>query len=156
MALHQIIEKHKSKILNQEIVYTNKFIKYNATTNYAIKPSSSLISHSCNSFKYEYTHPILPPHLFTSPVTGKTYIVPIWQEVHPKTTLNDIEWIRPIKREVPKEKNTWKFESSSNPGQFYIVRKTGDTYKCNCSGFFRCRDKNVGCKHVVQAKQITK
>ena len=44
--------------------------------------------------------------------------MPTWRKVHPETTYNDIEWIKPVKIEVPVEKNTWKFESASDPGNF--------------------------------------
>lgn len=157
MALHQIIEKHKVVILGQEITYTNKFIKYTEKTSYGFKPSSSLISHSSRLFKYEHQHPTLPPALFTSPTSGKKFIVPTWIEVHPKTTLQDIEWIRPVKVEAPIEKETWKFESSSEKGLFYKVKKQGNKLTCNCSGFFRAKDRNKGCKHVQEVrKQLSK
>ena len=148
MALHQIIEKHKVNILGQEITYTNKFIKYTEKTSYGFKPSSSLVSYASRLFRYEYNHPTIPPALFISSASGKKYIVPIWKEVHPNTTLNDIEWIKPVKIEAPIEKETWKFESSSEKGLFYKVTKQGDQLKCNCSGFFRAKDRNKGCKHV--------
>ena len=148
MALHKIIEKHKVTILGQEIIYTNQFLKYSKSTSYSLKPSKSLTSHGVYIFKYTYEHHSLPPTLLISPVSGKKFIVPTWQEVHPQTTLADIEWIKPVKVEVPIEKETWKFESSSEPGIFYKVRKQGDKLICNCSGFFRCKDKVKGCKHM--------
>jgi len=154
MALHQVIEKHKVNILGQEIIYTNKFLKYTKGTSYGFKPSSSLISYSSGLFKYEYVHPTLPPTLLKSFITGKTYIVPTWQEVHPETTLKDIEWIKPAKVEVPVEKNTWKFESSSDPGHFYTVRQSGLRLSCNCSGFWRAKDRR--CKHIKEVEQKIK
>ena len=110
MALHRIIEKHKVNILGQEITYTNRFLKYSESTSYGFKPSKSLVSSGVYVFKYTYEHPQLPPTLFVAPISGKKYIVPIWKEVHPQTTLADIEWIRPIKVEVPVEKETWVLE----------------------------------------------
>jgi len=157
MALHKIIEKHKVTILGQEITYTNKFLKYSKSTTYSFKPSSSLTSHGVYVFKYTYEHHSLPPTLLISPISGKKFIVPTWKEVHPQTTLADIEWIKPVKIEVPIEKETWKFESSSEPGTFYKVRKQGDKLICNCSGFFRCKDKVKGCKHMQEVrKQLSK
>ena len=97
------------------------------------KPSSSLVSHASRLFKYTYEHPVLPPTLVV--LSGQKYIVPTWQKVHPETTLQDIEWIKPTKVEAPVEKNTWKFESSSDPGHFYTVRQSGLKLTCNCSGF---------------------
>jgi hypothetical protein len=151
MALHKIIERHKVVILGQEIIYTNEFIKYKEGTIFSIEPKNSLISHISRLFKYQYTHPILPPHLFTSPVSGEKYIIPTWQKVHPKTTLDDIEWIKPLVEDVPLEKNTWKFESSSSPDVFYIVRQKGDKFTCNCSGFFRSKIRK--CKHILQIEK---
>ena len=155
MALHRIIEKHKVNILGQEIVYTNKFIKYTEKTSYGFKPSSSLVSHASRLFKYTHEHSYLPPTLVV--LNGQKYIMPTWQKVHPETTYNDIEWIKPVKTEAPVEKETWKFESSSEKGLFYKVKKQGDKLTCNCSGFFRCKDRNKGCKHVQEVrKQLSK
>lgn len=155
MALHQIIEKHKIVLLGQEITYSNKFIKYTEGTSYGFKPQSSLISHASRLFRYEHHHDI-PPALFTNS-NGEVFIVPTWKKVHPKTTLKDIEWIKPSKVEVKVEKETWRFESSSEKGLFYKVTKQGSELKCNCSGFFRCKDKSKGCKHVQEVrKQLSK
>ena len=151
MALHQIIEKHKVTILGQEIIYTNKFIKHTEGTSYGFKPQSSLISHASRLFKYEFEHPYLTPSLFIDS-KGDKYIVPSWIKVHPKTTLKDIEVIRVEKIEAPIEKETWKFESSSEPGTFYKVRKQGDKLICNCSGFYRCKDRNKGCVHCQKVR----
>jgi hypothetical protein len=156
MALHQITERHKVNILNQEITYVNRFIKYTEGTNLTIKPASSLISHASNLFKYRYEHSLLSPTLFISPQNGKKYIVPTWQEVHPETTLKDIEWIKPILNSVEKDKpvgkEEWVFESSSEKGMFYKVTKKGDKINCNCSGFFRAKDKNKGCVHCQKVR----
>jgi len=153
MALHRIIQTHKVSILGQEITYTNKFLKYSETTSYGFKPSKSIISNGVYVFKYTYEHHSLPPTLFVSPVSGKKFIVPTWQEVHPQTTLLDIEWIRPVKVEVPVEKNTWTFESSSDPGHFYTVKQSGLKLTCNCSGFYRAKDREKGCKHAQQVRK---
>ena len=153
MALHKVTETYKVNILGQEITYTNRFIKHTKGTAYGFKPAPHLISGSSHLFRYEYIHPMLPPTLFISSVSGKKYIVPTWQEVHPETTLNDIEWIKPEKIEVPVEKDVWKFESSSDPGHFYTVKKSGLKLTCNCSGFYRAKDRNKGCKHVQEVRK---
>ena len=153
MALHQIIEKHKVTILGQEITYTNKFIKHTESTTYGFKPQSSLVSCASRLFKYEYTHPTLGPTLFTTN-DGETYIMPTWQKVHPKTTLADIEWTKPVKIVAPVEKNVWKFESSSDPGHFYTVRQSGFKYSCNCPGVWRSKDRK--CKHIKQVENDNK
>lgn len=157
MALHQVSETYKVNILGQEITYTNRFIQYTEGTSRGFKPASHMIGSSSRLFKYEYEHSMLPPTLFISPVDGQKYIVPTWQKVHPKTTLQDIEWIKPVTPvEAPIEKNTWKFESSSDPGHFYTVRQSGLKLTCNCSGFWRAKDRNKGCKHVQEVRKQLK
>ena len=152
MALHRIIETHKVNILGQDITYTNKFLKYSKSTSYGFKPSKSLTSQGVYVFKYTYEHHSLPPTLVV--LSGQKYIMPTWQKVHSETTLADIEWIKPVKPvEVPVEKNVWKFESSSEKGIFYKVTKQGDKLTCNCSGFYRCKDRNKGCKHVQEVRK---
>ena len=151
MALHRIIQTHKVSILGQEITYTNRFFKYSESTSYGFKPSKSLTSQGVYVFKYTYEHHSLPPTLVV--LSGQKYIVPTWQKVHPETTLNDIEWIKPEKIEVPVEKDVWKFESSSDPGHFYTVKKSGLKLTCNCSGFYRAKDRNKGCKHVQEVRK---
>ena len=109
---------------------------------------------SVSRFKYTYEHPLLPPSIIVSPTTGKTYIVPAWMEVLPETTLKDIEWIKPeIKKSVvvKQEPQTWKFESKSEPGSFYVVQVIGNKVKCNCAGQYRAKD--IQCKHMKEVQQ---
>lgn len=97
-------------------------------------------------FKYEYED-ITPPGLITT-ADGVKYIVPTWQQVHPKTTLSDIKWVNKIpKIEKPKTK-IWEFKSSSSD-QTYTVTYYDSKLKCDCMGFFRSRGN---CKHVKQVK----
>ena len=154
MALHRIIQTHKVSILGQEITYTNKFLKYSESTSYGFKPSKSLISSGVYVFKYTYEHHSLPPTLLVSPVSGKKFIVPTWQEVHPQTTLSDINWVKPVKVEPVVEKNTWTFESSSDPGHFYTVKQSGFKYSCNCPGVWRSKERK--CKHIKQVENDNK
>jgi hypothetical protein len=108
-------------------------------------------------FKYTYEHPTIPPTLHVE--NGKKYILPSNQEVILETTMDDIEWIKidPINRVIVYNKpkpiqapTTWEFESSSSPGQFYTVRLLGKTYKCNCPGVYRSKDKI--CKHIKEVQ----
>ena len=108
---------------------------------------------SVRKFKYEYVHPILSPRLYTSKQDGKTYIIPTWQEVHPQTTLNDIEWIKPEIGNKPEIKGVWEFESSSSKGKFYSVKQNGLKLTCNFSGFWRAKDREKGCKHVQSVRK---
>jgi len=150
MALHEIIEVKKVMILGQEITYKNKFLKHSESTTYGFKPDLSLVSHSVRCFKYDYEHHLLPPTLFTN-YKGEKFIVPSFTKVHPKTTLADINWIKPEKVEAPVEKNVWKFESSSDPGHYYAVRQSGFKLTCNCSGFYRSKIRK--CKHVLHVEK---
>ena len=102
-------------------------------------------------FRYTYEHPILPPSLFTGQ-DGRKFIVPTWQEVLPETTLEDINWVKPkVKKEKP-QKDEWLFESKSDPGHFYKVTQVGVTYKCNCPGVWRAKDRQ--CKHIKEVKNV--
>lgn len=108
-------------------------------------------------FKYTYEHPTTPPTLHVE--NGKKYILPSNQEVILETTMDDIEWIQtePINRvtvyKKPQQVQTsWQFESTSSPGHFYTVKLIDKKYKCNCSGFFRAKDKEKGCTHIQKVK----
>jgi hypothetical protein len=101
-------------------------------------------------FKYEYTGSTSPSLVSFN---GKKYIVPSWQEVLPETTLNDIEWVKPqVEAPPPAQSNTWKFQSKSSPDQYYIVRQNGSKLSCNCSGFWRAKDREKGCVHIQQVR----
>jgi hypothetical protein len=106
-------------------------------------------------FKYDFEH-MYAPAIFVSPISKQKYIVPGWQKVHPDTQLSDINWVKPEpkKAEVPQEPQTWKFESSSDPGSFYIVRQVGLTFKCNCPGVWRSKDRK--CKHIKEVEKCVK
>jgi hypothetical protein len=100
--------------------------------------------------KIKYTHPTLPPSLYTSYKDSKTYIVPGWKEVPNTTTLKDIKWVK-VKIIVPKtEIKTFEFKSSSGT-EIYITRRYKNIdgsikYGCNCPGVWRSADKK--CKHI--------
>ena len=104
-------------------------------------------------FKYEYESHI-PPSLAN--INGKLFISPGWVEVHPLTTLNDVYWVKPQPPEVKSKKSKkqeFKFESKSAPGSFYKVTVTDNKIKCNCSGYFRCKDKVKGCTHMQTVRK---
>jgi len=140
-------------------IFTN-LNKYSTLRNRIIHvPDGKPFTHGANYgpivgsrvFKYEYTGSISPA-LVT--LNGKKYIIPSWQEVLPETTLNDIEWVKPqVEAPAPAQSNVWKFQSESNPDMQYIVRQNGLKLSCNCSGFFRAKDREKGCKHVQQVKK---
>lgn len=72
-------------------------------------------------------------------------------KVHPKTTMDDIEVVRVEKKVKKQESNIYKFESSSS-SSIYTVREVAGRFKCNCSGYFRVKDKEKGCKHIQKVR----
>lgn len=129
-------------------------IIYSPTTSFSLKnPTAYGKFVAVRLFKYEHKHPYLAPTLFTDS-KGNKFITPGWIPVVPETTYDDITWIKPEVTKVKEEAQTWKFESSSDPGTFYIVRKAGETYKCSCPGVFRSREKK--CKHIKQVENDNK
>ena len=129
-------------------------IIYSPTTSFSLKnPTAYGKFIAVKLFKYEYKHPYLSPTLFTDD-KGQKFITPGWIPVVPGTTYKDINWIKPKVVKVKEEAQTWTFESSSDPGTFYIVRKAGETYKCSCPGVWR--SKNRKCKHILKIENDNK
>ena len=147
MSLYKFDNYNKHGMLRSRIIHCEdgKPFKYN--------PKGLGRYTGVRKFKYEYIHPILSPRLYKSKQDGKAYIVPTWQEVHPKTTLNDIEWVKPEIGDKPEIKGVWEFESDSSKGKFYSVKQNGLKLTCNCSGFWRAKDREKGCKHVQQVRK---
>jgi len=98
-----------------------------------------------NRFKYEYTHPVMSPGLTV--LNGKKYLMPLWKEVDPNTTLDDIEWIKP-KPKVKQEPIVEISTSSSDPNKTYktIYYPESGKFHCNCPGRWRAFDGK--CKHI--------
>ena len=99
-------------------------------------------------FSYEVEESLIPPRLFET--EGKKYIVPSWQEVHPKTTMDDVK-VKIVKREIKVDPNIYTVTSGSGD---YHVRHNPSTnkYTCDCMGFWRVLDKEKGCKHIIQIR----
>ena len=134
--VHTIYDSGKDSL---EIVYSKGA--------YSCNPKN-IRSQVVTSFRYEYTHRTIPPHLFTNG-KGEKYIVPTWQPVHPETTFEDIKWIRP---ETALKKQS--FESTGSTGEKYktVYNPNSKKWTCSCQGFFRVRDKSKGCKHIQTLK----
>jgi hypothetical protein len=129
-------------------------IVHSPTTGFSLKnPAAYGKFVSVKVFKYKYENPYMGPTLFTDN-KGQKFITPGWIPVVPETTYNDIDWIKPKVAKVKEEAQTWKFESSSDPGTFYMVRKVGETYKCSCPGVWR--SKNRKCKHILKVENDNK
>jgi hypothetical protein len=96
-------------------------------------------------FKYDYEHPVLPPTILE--LNGKTYLMPLWQEVENGTTVNDINWTKP-KPKVKQEPIIETHTSSSNANKTYKTAyypESGKFY-CDCPGRWRAFDNR--CKHI--------
>jgi len=145
MALLQFSNKNKYNNIRTRIIH-------NDTTSLSINPSGFGKSIHVNVFKYIYEHSVLAPSLFTN-LDGERYIVPTWQKVHPKTELNDIIWKKPkVKKQNKFKKKTWKFDSSSSDSIYMVTQVDSTTLKCNCPGFYRAKDRSLGCKHVQKVR----
>ena len=144
MALLQFSNKNKHGNIRTRIFY-------HPSTSISYNPSGFGSFTAVRCFKYEYEHPVMAPTLLK--MNGKTYLMPEWREVHPKTTLNDIIWKKPkVKKQNKFEKKTWKFESSSSDSVYTVTQVDSVTLRCSCPGFFRAKDRNLGCKHVQKIR----
>ena len=128
-------------------------IKYEGTNHYteeirfsegALKvDTANIVAMDAHRLIYE-SNSIIPPRLYTSFATGKKYLMPMWMEVHPLATMDDVKWNKP----KPKPKlDIFKIKD-------YIIRYNANKkiYVCNCQGYFRVKDKIIGCKHIQQLK----
>lgn len=135
MPLHRVITVKRDGTRTDEIVWNE-----NTTTSY--KPVKEVVSRLVQCFKYEVKTDI-NPSLIT--LNGKRIIVPTWQEVHPLTTLEDIEWVKPQKRpraDISVKTGDGKYKTTFNTA-------TGK-FKCSCMGFWR---SNGNCKHVKELRE---
>ena len=134
-------------LYNIEIVYDN-----GQTTNEVVHSTIPLIIHpkrdgiitsKASVHKYEIEHH-LPPTIFTSPNDGKKYLVPMWIEVHPDTTYDDVKWIRPKQKKIIEhiDGSMGKYKTTYDPNK--------KTYKCTCMGFWRSKGN---CKHVKALRE---
>jgi hypothetical protein len=78
----------------------------------------------------------------------KTYMIPDWVEVHPKTTYKDIYYKEPKKKVDRSKLGKWEFKSSSSDAIYKVKEMPDGRLNCDCWGF-RAHRK---CKHV---KEIT-
>ncbi len=106
-----------------------------------------------NRFKYKYTHPVMSPGLTV--LNGKKYLMPLWKEVDPNTTLDDIEWIKP-KPKAKQEPIVKISASSSDPNKTYktVYYPESGKFHCNCPGRWRAFDGR--CKHIKELEKKVK
>ena len=119
---------------------------YQEKSNLSINPKGLGPSISFRLFRYDYEHHMSPS---LANIGGKKYIVPIWQEVLPETTLDDINWIKP-KLKV-KEKPVIKTHISGSGLGEYTTKFYPESgkYHCSCPGYWR---SSGNCKHVKEMK----
>lgn len=118
-----------------------------------------IVLSNCKTFRYRVPkHSYLPKMIIK--LGDKTYIYPSQIECHPKTTLDDIveylteDQLLKEKTETPKvEIQKWEFESASGGGTYTVTLNKFGNPKCNCSGFWRVKDKEKGCKHVQEVRK---
>ena len=137
-------------LYNVKIVYDNGRVTDNLVHSSKIlqlypkrdKIHSSMVS----VHKYEVEQ-LYPPILYVSRIDGKKWIMPAEIEVHPDTTIDDINWTKPkLKKEINKIEGTLgTYKTIYNPNK--------KTYTCSCPGFFSARSKVNVCKHIKSLKQ---
>jgi|TARA_R110000787_G_scaffold195485_2_gene306944 hypothetical protein len=141
MALMQFSNKNKHGNTRTRLIYSD-------STSIGFNPTGFGSSISVRTFKYDYEHAVMPPHLFVDQ-EGNKYIVPSWKKVHSKTELKDINWIKPkIKKQ---ENKKWKFKSSSSDKEYTVTQVDSNTLRCTCPGSWRAK-REVGCKHVQKVR----
>ena len=135
-------------IWNCQIQYegTNEVVEEMRYSNgsLGINPITENIKHmQASTHKYVSKHPLIPPFLYES--NGKKYLMPMWEEVHPDATMDDVVWEKPKPKKTKQEVVT--------VGEYKIKFNEAKGYHtCNCQGFWRVKDKQLGCKHIQQYK----
>ena len=96
----------------------------------------------------------MPPMIWEN--NGKTYLMPLWQEVVEGTTINDIEWVKPkpkVKQEPVIETHT--SSSSANKKYKTVYYPDSGKFYCDCPGRWRAFDNR--CKHIKELeKKVSK
>lgn len=145
MPLFEFTNKNKYGQLRKRIIY-------NDSTAFSFNPKGLGDFVCVRPFKYQSRS----PYFGILNINGKKYLTPDWIEVLPETTMDDIKPFEEENRGRPKkvERNDeWKFESSSSD-VVYTVRQVGVTYKCNCPGVWRAKDRR--CKHIKEVESQIK
>jgi hypothetical protein len=80
---------------------------------------------------------------------GKTYHMPSWTVVHPKTTLDDIMVEKNPFEELFVEPKTWKFKSASSDKEYTVKYNAKGMLSCDCWGYIAHRK----CKHIREVSK---
>lgn len=112
---------------------------------YVVNLEEKVVASMTKVHKYDYEHHY-PPTLFIDS-NGKKFIIPVWKEVHPETTVEDINWIKPkLKKETEHIQGSMGMYKT-------IYDPNKKTYKCTCMGYWRSKGN---CKHVKALKEKNK
>ena len=90
-----------------------------------------------------------PPALVV--ISGKKYIVPLWQEVPMETELCDLEWSRPEKKEPENPLIKEKFITGSTGNEYFVKLFKDGTGTCECWGY---RRHKKDCRHVRMLREL--
>jgi len=139
--LYEVEKRFKNGTVVNELVYSEG--AYSSV-------EQDIVYCNVNLFKYKYEGQVLPPTVIKAP-SGKTYIVPTWQEVHPQTTIKDIEWVKPKSPKL----DPIKYEVTGSNGDKYntIYNPNNKKWKCSCLGSWRAKDGI--CKHIKAKIELT-
>lgn len=140
MPLWKVRSKRENNTFTCDILHTDK-------PTFGYDPSNYGKTVIVSRFLYHVKHVDAPA---LTDKGGKRYLLPTNEEVHPKTTINDVKWDRILK---PSEINEYVVESKDN---LYIVKQKGEKFTCNCPGYKWVRNKRKGCKHVQEVKSKLK
>ena len=146
MALFKFQNLNKHGNLRTRIVHS-------PTSQFSFKPAGYGKFVNVQRFYYEMKHPYLSASLFTDS-NGDKFILPTWEKVHPKTTLEDIKVVRP----KPKKRTEPIIEThiSSSKDIEYTTKYYPDSgnYYCTCPGTWRAKDRR--CKHIKALEEKNK
>ena len=138
MALFKFQNLNKHGNLRTRIVYS-------PTSQFSLKPKGLGKFVNVQRFYYEVEHAYLGPALYTDQ-NGDKFLLPTFEKVHPKTTLDDVILTRPAK-----EKRTEPIIETSISSSGDVTYETkyypdsGRIY-CSCPGQWRAKDRR--CKHI--------
>ena len=91
---------------------------------------------------------LTPPALVV--ISGKKYVVPLWDEVPMETELSDLEWSRPLKEEPLNPIAKQGFVTGSTGNEYYVRVYADGSAECECWGY---RRHKKDCKHIKEYKK---
>ena len=125
---------------NGELIHTKGSLSY--------KPSEKV------NFSYRFFYKVPYSNVGKgglATINGKRYHTPSWTEVHPETTMDDIQVERNPFEELFVEPKTWTFKSASSDKE-YTVKEGKNGLHCDCWGYIAHRK----CKHLKEVEKQLK